>query len=127
MCAIVDDVVAARVEHMAVTGTFTALEETRELALDIIFRILGIGDADLPEWRHRYEQILLSVIPLRLDLPGMPIRRARQGRAWVGERLRERIAEVRQDDTAQGLFADMVRAWDAHGENVTMRWWTTCC
>lgn len=117
VCEIVDDVVHERVEHLAAQDTFVALEHTRELALDIIFRILGIDTADLPAWRSHYEDVLLSTLPVRLDFPGSPHRRARLGREWVAARLAERVRVVREDDSVTGLLADMVRGWDASGQD----------
>lgn len=116
VCAIIDDVMAERLGRLAEERSFVALEETRELALDIIFRIIGIRAADIATWRTHYEEVLLSTVPLRFDFPGSPHRRATRGRAWVSARLAERIAEVRADGTSTGLLADMVRSWDAAGE-----------
>lgn len=38
------------------------LVEARTLALDIIFRILGIDPAELQAWREHYEEVMLSIL-----------------------------------------------------------------
>ncbi len=116
--AVMKATIIERVEQLLAQREFVGLIATRELALDIIFRILGIPGDELPSWRRHYEDVLLSTFPIRWDLPGTPLRRAKRGRAWVSERIRARLAELRRDGPqAQGLLAEMVRGWDAQGED----------
>ncbi|MCB9745275.1 MAG: cytochrome P450 [Alphaproteobacteria bacterium] len=114
--AVMKETVLERIGELLQKPEFVGLVETRELALDIIFRILGIDRAELPAWREQYEEVLLSTFPIKWDLPGSPHRRASRGRAWVSERVRARVEELRQDTEAEGLLAEMVRGWDAQEE-----------
>ncbi|MCB9744785.1 MAG: cytochrome P450 [Alphaproteobacteria bacterium] len=111
--AIMKETVLERMGRLLDQPEFVGLVETRELALDIIFRILGIDRDELPAWREHYEDVLLSTFPLKWDLPGSPHRRATRGRAWVSERICARIEQIRADEGAEGLLAEMVRGWDA--------------
>ncbi|MBK9646681.1 MAG: cytochrome P450 [Deltaproteobacteria bacterium] len=90
-----------------------ALIEMRTLALDIIFRILGIPHDELDGWREHYEEVMLTLSPVKLRFPGSPEWRAERARAWITERIQTRIAAIRQDPAITGLLAEMVRGWDA--------------
>jgi cytochrome P450 len=114
--ALLHDVVGAWAARVAAKDEVVLLSAARDVTLDVIFRILGIEDEDLPAWRHHYEEILLSVLPIRLRLPGLPAWRAARGRLWVETRLHERVKAVRADPSLTGLLADVVRDWDAAEE-----------
>lgn len=97
--------------------------ETRELALDIIFRVTGIRVPDLSEWRFNYRELALAPIPIRVDLPGFPLYRARKAQEWVNQRLLELINEVRREGEAQdkssGLLSAMVHGKDDNGQGLS--------
>lgn len=111
--ALMREVVEQHVEQMLQKPKINALVENRNLALDIIFRILGIAHEELDAWREHYEEIMLSLLPLPWKIPGFPAWRAARGRAWVEARILARVSAIRQDPDAKGLLAEMVRGWDA--------------
>src|SRR6185437_11245676 len=44
------------------------LAETRELALRTMFRLVGVEEGELSEWRKRYEQLMLMALALPHDI-----------------------------------------------------------
>lgn len=113
------DIVEARVRGFSRSEPVRVLAETREMALDVVFRIVGIDDTDLSEWRRKYEDALLLLVNLPLDAPGMPRRRGRLGKAWIDERLHQKIRAARASEKREGLLAALVRAKGEHGETLT--------
>lgn len=95
------------------------LAATREMALDVIFRVIGIDDEDLTEWRTQYEQALLLLINLPLSVPGSPRWRGTRGKAWVDGRLRARIEAERRRPVATNLLSALVHGRGEAGETLT--------
>ncbi|MCK6524466.1 cytochrome P450, partial [Myxococcota bacterium] len=110
---IMKEVIERQVGVMLDTPAPLALIEMRTLALDIIFRILGIPHDELDGWREHYEEVMLTLSPVKLRFPGSPEWRAERARAWLTERLSARIEAIRKDPSITGLLAEMVRGWDA--------------
>jgi cytochrome P450 monooxygenase len=116
VCALMREVIEARVQGLLEKGAFTLLTETRQLALDVIFHILGVETDELVEWREHYEDLLLAVLPTRLEWPGLPAWRSRRARQWVMARLQARLDAARKDPNMGGLLADAVSGWDEADE-----------
>lgn len=108
-----------RVRAWARRGRIPALAETRELVLDIFFRIIGVEVEDLPAWRKHYEELTLDLFPFRLNVPGSPTWRAARARAWLDPRLRELIEQARRDPEAGSFIAQLARARSDAGEALT--------
>lgn len=114
--ALMKEVVEQHVAAMLKKSTCNGLIETRNLALDIIFRILGIDHSELDQWREHYEEVMLSLLPFPWKIPGFPAWRAARARAWVETRILSRVNAIRKEPEATGLLAEMVRGWDAREE-----------
>lgn len=104
-----------RVARWPGRGEIKILGETRELALELIFRLMGIEDRDLSEWRKHYEEFVLIGLNLPIDLPGFPRWRGRRARAWLDQRLLALIHEARSRPTGRGLLWEIVHAQDEGG------------
>ena len=117
------DIVERRVRGWARGVPLKMLAETRELALDVVFRIVGIDDPDLSEWRRKYEDALLLLVNLPIDAPGTPRRRGRLGKAWIDARLHDKIRRARErrggDEAGEGLLATLVGAKGEGGETLS--------
>ncbi|WP_434045104.1 MULTISPECIES: cytochrome P450 [Sorangium] len=92
------------------------LRETRELALEVMFKITGVEDDELPEWRHHYEDLMLLALDLPFDVPGSPRRRGLRARGWLDARIRRILADVRARGEAKGLLPALLQARDEDGE-----------
>jgi cytochrome P450 len=114
--AVFAEMIERRVSGWRERGELRILAETRELVLGLMFRMLGVPEADMSEWRRHYEDFMLLTINLPLDLPGMPRYRGRRARAWLRERLLGFIREARARPDAPGLLTMLVHARDEDGE-----------
>ena len=88
---IIEQVIEERVVRWPHMNTLPIARETRELALAVIFRMIGIPPADLPEWRHQFEELAMSAVnlPMGLSRVAREARTQRQGLArWSGARHR---------------------------------------
>lgn len=110
---------SAEVIEQAVAGLpttpFSLLVETQKLALDIIFRVMGIDRAQLQEFNTHYREFTLGALPLKLDLPYSPARRARMGRIWLDARFSQLIAAAR-GQPIPGTLSALLAARDEAGE-----------
>ncbi|WP_437611582.1 cytochrome P450 [Sorangium sp. So ce834] len=91
------------------------LRETRELALEVMFKITGVEDDELPEWRRHYEDLMLLILNLPFDVPGSPRRRGLRARGWLDARIRRILADVRARGEAKGLLPALLEARDEDG------------
>ncbi|HEX8438963.1 cytochrome P450 [Archangium sp.] len=96
-------------------GPFSLLSHTQGLALDIIFRIMGIERSELDAWNRHYREFILGAIPLKIDLPFSPARRARQGRLWLDARFSRLIAAARGKPEMPGTLSALLAAKDEEG------------
>jgi cytochrome P450 len=95
------------------------LAETRELVLAVMFRLLGVPETELSEWREQYEEFMLLALNLPLDLPGMPHRRGKRARAWLDEHLLEFIRRARAQPQSTGLLSALVAGRDEGGAGLS--------
>lgn len=110
-----------RVARWRGRGELRILAETRELALDLMFRMMGIRERDLTEWRKHYETFVLLAWNLPIDLPGSPHWRGRRAKTWLDARLLELIRTAREHDGEPGLLRELVHAQDEGGLKLSDR------
>lgn len=114
----VGDITAGIIERRVrswVGRAVRVLPETRESALEVMFRICGITDPDLTAWRRQYEELALLALNVPLDFPGSPRRRGLAGRAWLDERLVAMVRAARSKDPDTTMLGALVRAKDDEG------------
>jgi cytochrome P450 monooxygenase len=111
------EVIEARVAGFAREDLFL-VHEAQQLALDIIFRVLGIDQSELGAWNHNYREFVLGAIPLPFDLPFSPLRRARKGRQWLDARLSLLISAARGQPATAGALAALLEAKDDDGHSL---------
>lgn len=116
--ALIREVVEPRVAGWVNAGEIALAEETREFAVDVIFRMMGIPTAELAAWRHHFEEFLLIGFPLGWDLPGFPRRRGKNAKRWIDERLGRFIGQARSRPPEADLVAAMVHGRDEDGEGL---------
>jgi cytochrome P450 len=109
--SVIAQAVEDRAERIVRQSEVMLLEQTRVLALDIIFRIMGVPPEELPLWGQQYRTMLKSIsVPLpKWSVPGFPYRGALKARTWVDERLSGYIESARRDPEMTGLVAEWVR------------------
>lgn len=84
------------------------------MALDVIFRIVGVDVEALEEWRVQYRRALWGFIPFPSEGPGTPRYFARRATAWIDGELRRLVAQARAEEGTSMMHA-LVRARDEDG------------
>ena len=109
------DVMATRVAAIVDQARPILLDETRAMALAILFGIIGADTAELKTWSKAYEQLLWIYIPRPLRVPGTPGWRAGWAKQWIDGRLTEMIESARAAGPDHpGLLPHFVSAHDEH-------------
>ena len=116
--ALIREVVEPRVEAWTNHAEVALTEETREFAVDVIFRMIGIPSAELAAWRHQFEEFMLVGFPLTWDLPGSPRRRGMHAKRWINARLERIIEQARGRSPDADLVAAMVHGRDEQGHGL---------
>lgn len=97
----------------------TILEQTRLIALEVIFRIMGVPVGELGAWRKQFERFALSAFVLPIELPLTPVWWGKRARAWLDARFRAMIAAARRASPEESFLAAVVHARDESGANQT--------
>ena len=113
--AVISEVVQERVADMLARPDTLLLEESQVLAIDIMFRVMGVPRDELRPWTQKYTAMQGAVGYPKWSIPGTPYHRARQARAWVDERLIGYVERARKDPEMTGLVAELVRGRDEEG------------
>ncbi|UQA55980.1 cytochrome P450 [Polyangium aurulentum] len=116
--ALIREVVEPRVRAWANRSEVALTEETREFAVDVIFRMMGIPTSELAAWRHQFEEIIFLVFGFDWDFPGSPRRRGQRAQRWIDARLARYIAEARGRAPEADLVAAMVHGRDEQGRGL---------
>ena len=109
------EVIEKRVTALLEAREVVVLAKTRELALDVVLRIVGAPPVDLDRWRAQYAEFTLGLLGVKLDIPGSPMRRSRSGAAWLDAQFHQLVREVADNPDATGLVAALVHGRDEQG------------
>jgi cytochrome P450 monooxygenase len=112
------EVVAARISSWPHERRVPIANETREIAIDVIFRALGIPAGDLRAWRVKFEEMLSLAIPGIGKVPGSAGWRARRARAFVDDRLRDIVRAARSRPREESLVTSLVHGRDEQGQGL---------
>lgn len=96
--------------------TLRILHTTRELTLNVLFRMIGAPVEELPQWRHHYEEFMLMLIPPNINLPGFPHYRGLKAKKWLDQRLMALIQRTRENPEPGKLLTQLVQGKDENGE-----------
>lgn len=96
-------------------------EETQDLALHIIFRVMDVPSSDLAAWTAKYQQFLLTIFPIRVDLPLSPMRRGREAGMWIDERFRAIVAAAARSPQLVGTVGALLASRDDEGKGLEER------
>ena len=107
-------IIRQRVASWDGVRTLKIVTEARDLALDIIFAIVGVPADSSAEWRRRYDDFILGFINFPVRVVGSPQWRSRRARRWLDQRL-ERIVDNARADGSAGLVGGMVHGRDSEG------------
>ncbi|MFK3789068.1 MULTISPECIES: cytochrome P450 [Pseudomonas] len=108
-----------RVSHWCRENKLAIFPQTKDIALEVVFRILGIQTQELELWRHQYEEFFLGMIPLKINLPGFPAWRCRKARRWLEQRVAQIVADTRARNDHDSLVGAMIFGRDDHGNGMS--------
>lgn len=112
-------VIEERAAAWAEAGSVTILAETRELALEIIFRLLGVAPEDLGAWREHYGELILANLAIPFMFPGSPAHRAAKAKKWLDARFLEIVHAARAAPEQETLLRALTLATDDEGRPLT--------
>jgi cytochrome P450 len=110
---IISEVVSARLDAWVRAGRVEVLAATREIALEIIFRIIGVPHTDVPQWHKQYARYLLGGLPSRGRGPLQWL--AQRAREWLDARLGEVVDRARRANDTSTLVGAVAHRTDEHG------------
>ncbi len=117
--ALMAEVIVPRVAAWKGRDQVKISDETREFAVDVIFRMMGIASDALVEWRKAYEEYALALLPLDWEFPGSPRTRGKAAKRWIDENLQKIIERERGHDPEQSLVSAMVNGRDEQGRGLS--------
>jgi cytochrome P450 len=112
---LVAELVERRARRWAGRRDVRVIADTRELALEVVFRLVGVEETELAVWRVHYEDLVLLLLGIPLNFPGSPLDRGKRARVWIDERLRALVAKARVKGDAVGLLPGLLAARDDDG------------
>lgn len=112
-------VIEERVARWVSAGKVQILAEARELALDIMFRMLGIPQAELGVWRRQYGRLLLANLGINLMFPGSPAYFAARAKKWLDARFQAIIDDARKEGAEETLVGALCQGKDDEGAPLT--------
>lgn len=96
--------------------SFDIVDEIREMALEIIFRVVGVPVSDLGEWRKQYNRFLLAGIPSSGRFRGPIYWYASRARKWIDERLGKIVDDLRRTEDASTLVGSVANGRGEDGK-----------
>lgn len=117
--AIVHDVVSEQLASWRGKTSITISAETREIALAVIFRTMGIEPLAIPTWRSKYHEFSLGILDFPLELPGTPRWRARRAMQWIDSQFTRLINERRRAEDHHSFLGSLVHGEDEDGHHIS--------
>lgn len=99
--------------------TIAVFPRTKDIALDVMFRILGITGQDLTVWRRRYDDFFLGMIPLKWTFPGTPAWRCQKARNWLEHRVKQIVDESRHTGDHDSLVGALTFGLDENNQQLS--------
>ncbi|MFM0069132.1 cytochrome P450 [Paraburkholderia aspalathi] len=88
------------------------VQEVRELMLILLFRLMGIEEAEHREWEKNLREYAFTGGLAGIGFAGMRLQLAHRSRAWLDMKLRKLVGSVRSRPDASGVLASLVRSFD---------------
>ncbi len=104
---IITSAVDARIDKWERTPSFDVASEVGEIALEIIFRIMGVPVERLAAWRTQYKRFLLAGLPSTGKLPNPLQWVAIRARDWLDAQLGEMVDERRRTGDYKSLVGEV--------------------
>lgn len=96
-------------------------DEMKDMALDLVLRIAGVGTQDLPAWRKQYTEAMLGLIPVPWNLPGLPRYRALRAVEWLDTQIGALLQKAREEPGGNSLLHALLQARDENGRGLDQK------
>lgn len=116
--SVLEEVAQKHIQPWIQKRSINILNETSEFALDIIFRMLGIPDLDLPMWRQKYNEFIGPWIILPFNFPGSPRWRSKKAAEWMDKEFGKLIEEARRTGDRETMLGAIVHGTDEEGQGL---------
>ncbi|MEM1009004.1 MAG: cytochrome P450 [Myxococcota bacterium] len=116
---IIDEILRTELETWSEGMSLPLLDVTSRMALDVIFRILGVPAEDLPEWRKHYDHFFTPGAMIPVDLPGTPLRRSKQARRWLDQQFSRLLEKARAEGEQETMLGALAHAKDEQGQSMS--------
>jgi cytochrome P450 len=116
---VVATVVERRVRSWIGKRDLRLLAETRDLALDVMFRVVGVDEQEISEWRKDYEDLMLLAVNVPKSIPGSPRHRGSRAKVRLDARLRRVIGRARTSGASRGLLPSLLASRDEDQQPLT--------
>ncbi len=118
---IIEDTIRTHMDRWAspVGGVFQPFDivaKTREVGIEIIFRVIGAPVSELPQWRVHYTRFLLLGLPNKSKVRGPIYWYASRSRAWIDERLGKIVDRLRETGETSTLVGAVANGRDEDGQ-----------
>jgi cytochrome P450 family 117 subfamily A len=107
--------VTARVDEWIERKQVSAITETKKLALEVIFRVVGVESSQIPSWREKYERLTTGSHYPPIMLPGFPGYNALKARQWLDRQVLAIVTEARHAASQVSLLSRLIRESDEDG------------
>ncbi len=91
------------------------LEASQSIAMEIIFRMIGVPHRDVLEWKKQFQRYLLAGIPSGGRIEGPVKIMAGRARAWLDERLARQVEGLRRSGDEDSFIGSVSNARDERG------------
>lgn len=113
------ELLSERVDRWAARRSITVLDETQEVTLNVIFRLIGVEVAELGAWAEQYRRFVFSTFPFPTWIPGTPGWHAARSRAWLDEHLLAIVKEERARPNRGTFVAELAHGRDEQGQGLS--------
>jgi cytochrome P450 len=117
--AIIGETIERRIQPWRGRDRVSIVQDVKVIALDVIFRVMGVEVHDLPEWSRWYGEFVFGAINVRILFPGSPAWRARRGRRKLEAKMLRIIADARARGDRDSLVGAMVHGRDDQGAGLS--------
>lgn len=115
---IMREVMTTRIDEMIDVGRVDVLRATKDIALEIIFRIIGVPGQDIAAWRKHFGRYMLAGLPSRGRIRGPIYWFARRARDWLDARLGAVVDRHRAREDTSTLVGAIACSRDEDGRHL---------
>ncbi len=117
---VINETIARAAGAFVAGGGGEVRERMQAMALDVIFRVVGVEVASLSAWRAHYRRLFWGLVPIPFEWPGTPRYFALRAAVWINRELQALLDRAREapGDT---LVHTLVRTRDEEGRLLTDR------